>query len=386
MIQTSPAPTSSVAVDRRLLVSYDNYPAAQRAVDTLSDAGYPVQNVAIVGSDLRLEETVTGRLTNPRAALSGAISGAVFGLVVGMFLGLFTSTTASFFALAIWAALWGAVMGAGFGFAGHAFKGGTRDFSSRSMIVAGRYDVLVPSAALQEAVTVLEGGLRPADTVVVARPPSSGPYATATAPTAPQSTPTPPPSDHSPTPSGSAPPTPAPPPPTGPSGDTPLVRGEDDSFRTAHESSSPASPVSPAAQGSSPSGTAAAGPSGGPDTASSNRPGTSGEPILPPPADKAEAMEEATIALPLSTVRAATTSADSGPATTPPADPDAGAAAPPPEDRRVHTSSAPATPAAPGFSAASEGPEAASAAPEPTPDTSPGHARPGDAPQPRPKP
>src|SRR5690242_1426536 len=98
----SPAEPASPAVDRRLLVSYDNYAAAQRAVDTLSDAGFPVQTAAIVGSDLRLEETVTGRLTNGRAALMGLVSGAVFGLIVGLFLGLFTSTTTSFVGLVLW--------------------------------------------------------------------------------------------------------------------------------------------------------------------------------------------------------------------------------------------------------------------------------------------
>ncbi|GGL00123.1 hypothetical protein Sme01_37270 [Sphaerisporangium melleum] len=185
MLGSSAGPAGSPAVDRRLLVSYDNYPAAQRAVDTLSDAGYPVQNVAIVGSDLRMEELVTGRLTNGRAAAQGAVSGAVFGLVIGLFLGLFTTTTASFFALVVWAILWGAVLGGAFGFTSHAFKGGTRDFTSRSAIVAGRYDVLVPSAALEEALAVLEGGTKPADTVVVARPPSSGPLSTAAAPARP---------------------------------------------------------------------------------------------------------------------------------------------------------------------------------------------------------
>nr|BFE81982.1 hypothetical protein GCM10020093_045830 [Planobispora longispora] len=93
-----------VTVDRRALVGYDNYLAAQRTVDTLSDAGFPVEHTAIVGSDLRLEETVTGRMTNGRAALAGAGSGVLFGLVVGAFLGLFTSTTLSFFVLMLWAA------------------------------------------------------------------------------------------------------------------------------------------------------------------------------------------------------------------------------------------------------------------------------------------
>ncbi|WP_327047037.1 YrzE family protein [Microbispora sp. NBC_01189] len=175
-MQYSPAAEpASPAVDRRLLVSYDNYAAAQRAVDTLSDAGFPVENSAIIGSDLRLEETVTGRLTNGRAALTGLISGAVFGLIVGMFLGLFTSTTTSFFGLVLWSILWGAIAGAAFGFVGHAFTGGTRDFSSRSSIVAGRYDVLVASPMLDQAQALLQGGVRPADTVVVPRPPSAGP-------------------------------------------------------------------------------------------------------------------------------------------------------------------------------------------------------------------
>ncbi|MCT9931070.1 hypothetical protein N5079_12675 [Planotetraspora sp. A-T 1434] len=165
----------SPAVDRRLLVSYDNYTAAQKAVDTLSDAGFPVETAAIVGSDLRLEETVTGRLTNGRAALMGLVSGAVFGLIVGLFLALFTSTTTSFIGLVLWSILWGAIAGAAFGFTSHAFTGGTRDFSSKSSIVAGRYDVLVAASVLEQAQALLQGGLQPADTVVVQRPPSAGP-------------------------------------------------------------------------------------------------------------------------------------------------------------------------------------------------------------------
>jgi hypothetical protein len=179
MIQPTLGTTGPVVVDRRLLVSYDNYAAAQRAVDALSDAGFPVENAAIVGSDLRLEETVTGRLTNGRAALMGAASGAVFGLVVGLFLGLFTSRTTTFIGLVLWSVLWGAVMGAAFGFASHAFKGGTRDFTSRSAIVAGRYDILVAASQLDHARAILEGGAQPADTVVVERPPTAGPVAPA---------------------------------------------------------------------------------------------------------------------------------------------------------------------------------------------------------------
>ncbi|WP_214107700.1 general stress protein [Acrocarpospora catenulata] len=175
MYHPRPVEEGTAAAQPRLLVSYDNYAAAQRAVDALSDAGFAVENVSIVGRDLRLEERVTGRLTNGRAALLGSGSGAAFGLVVGLFLGLFTTTTTSFVALVLWSVLWGAVAGAAFGYAGHAFQGGTRDFSSRSQIVAGRYDVQVATALFAEAQAILQGGLAPADTVVVDRPPSGGP-------------------------------------------------------------------------------------------------------------------------------------------------------------------------------------------------------------------
>ena len=52
---------------------FDDYEAAQRAVDQLSDNGFPVEKLDIVGSDLRLIERVTGRLTKARAAGAGAV-------------------------------------------------------------------------------------------------------------------------------------------------------------------------------------------------------------------------------------------------------------------------------------------------------------------------
>jgi hypothetical protein len=55
---------------------YPTYAAAQQAVDYLSDHGFPIQHTTIVGSDLRLVETVTGRLTVAGAALAGAGGGA----------------------------------------------------------------------------------------------------------------------------------------------------------------------------------------------------------------------------------------------------------------------------------------------------------------------
>jgi len=68
---------------------YDDYADAQRAVDFLSDEGFPVQNVLIVGTDLKQVERVTGRLTTSRVLTAGAASGAWLGLLVGLLLGIF---------------------------------------------------------------------------------------------------------------------------------------------------------------------------------------------------------------------------------------------------------------------------------------------------------
>jgi hypothetical protein len=54
---------------------FDDYESAQQAVDRLSDDGFPVEKLDIVGSGLRLVERVTGRLTSSRAATAGALSG-----------------------------------------------------------------------------------------------------------------------------------------------------------------------------------------------------------------------------------------------------------------------------------------------------------------------
>src|SRR4051794_27509342 len=52
---------------------YDDYAGAQKAVDYLSDNGFPVENCLIVGTDLKQMERVTGRLTTGRVALGGLL-------------------------------------------------------------------------------------------------------------------------------------------------------------------------------------------------------------------------------------------------------------------------------------------------------------------------
>ena len=131
------------------VASYDDYAAAQRAVDQLSDDGFPVQHLDIVGSDLRLVERVTGRLTKGRAAGAGAASGLWFGLMMGLLLGIFTS--GSWLGLLLVGAAIGAAWGALFGYLGHAATRGARDFASARTIVALRYDLVARNGQVDAA-------------------------------------------------------------------------------------------------------------------------------------------------------------------------------------------------------------------------------------------
>ena len=76
------------------LAVYDDYAQAQRTVDFLSDEEFPVEQLMIVGTDLKRVEKITGRLTTGRVALSGAASGAWFGLFVGLIFVLLTDESA----------------------------------------------------------------------------------------------------------------------------------------------------------------------------------------------------------------------------------------------------------------------------------------------------
>ena len=141
--------------NRPVLASYTTYGEAQFAVDKLSDNKFPVQNVAIVGVDLRLVEAVMGRLSWGRAALSGLGMGVWFGLLLGLFVSIFARGEGSTFNLIIMGLIYGAAFGIVFGLLSYAFTGGKRDFLSRSQITAARYDVVCDAGVLNQARQIL---------------------------------------------------------------------------------------------------------------------------------------------------------------------------------------------------------------------------------------
>jgi hypothetical protein len=133
---------------------FDDYASAQRAVDRLSDDGFPVEKLDIVGSGLRLVERVTGRLTRARAAGAGALSGLWAGLLFGILLGLFASGH-SFLLAAVTGTALGAAGGAVFGYVAHASTKGQRDFSSVRQLVATHYDLIARGGTVGRAQTML---------------------------------------------------------------------------------------------------------------------------------------------------------------------------------------------------------------------------------------
>jgi hypothetical protein len=131
--------------------SYDSYEQAQSAVDYLSDQKFPVENVTIIGTDLRMIETVTGRLTMGRAVAAGAAGGAWWGLFVGLLLGIFSADGGQWVGSVLTGLLIGLAFGAAFGAMGYAATRGRRDFTSTSKITASRYDVMCNPAHAEDA-------------------------------------------------------------------------------------------------------------------------------------------------------------------------------------------------------------------------------------------
>lgn len=142
----------------QVVATYTKYEDAQAAVDRLSDEGFPVENVSIVGHDIRTVENVYGRLTNGRAAGRGLVGGIWFGLLAGILFSFFVQNV-SFIQVILTTLILGALWGALYGFLGHAATRGRRDFSSVKTMEAGRYEVLVRGEFALRASQLLADGV-----------------------------------------------------------------------------------------------------------------------------------------------------------------------------------------------------------------------------------
>lgn len=134
-----------------IISTYDRYEDAKHAVDVLARASFPVQQISILGNDIRSVERVTGRLTYGRVALMGALSGAYLGLFLGLLLFIFQPDNAAIFGVFIAAVVIGAGFGMLFGVLSYGMNRNRRDFSSVMQMVATRYDLITEPELVQPA-------------------------------------------------------------------------------------------------------------------------------------------------------------------------------------------------------------------------------------------
>lgn len=145
------------SVDTAVVATFARYEGAQRAVDTLSDAGFDVANSAIVWNGLKRVEYVTGRQTVATAALRGAGAGAYFAAFFGLLVALFVDTEdfAEVLGIVVSYLVIGGLIGAAWFAFGHWSTRGKRDFAAVGTFEAETYDVRVPVEQRADAERVL---------------------------------------------------------------------------------------------------------------------------------------------------------------------------------------------------------------------------------------
>ncbi|WP_152360392.1 general stress protein [Microlunatus speluncae] len=120
---------------------YNSYADAQKAVDYLSDQKFEVQNLAIVGTELKSVERVLGRKTWRTVLISGVQTGVSTGLLVALLMLIFVPVP-NLLVLFLVALAIGIAISIVFQAIGYALTQGKRDFTSITQTVATKYEVL----------------------------------------------------------------------------------------------------------------------------------------------------------------------------------------------------------------------------------------------------
>jgi len=147
-----------------VIASYETYAEAQQTVDVLARADFPVNQVSIVGNDLKSVEHITGRLSWGRVALSGAASGAWFGIFLAIVLFIFSQRSDLSYEIA--AVLLGAGFGMLFSLVSYSLTRSRRDYTSQTAVLATSYAVVVDPEMSNRARNVLAQNGRGSGTVL----------------------------------------------------------------------------------------------------------------------------------------------------------------------------------------------------------------------------
>ena len=138
------------------LAEFRSYEQAQKAVDYLADNDFPVQNLLIVGANLKSLERVTGRRTLGSVLGRGAVSGIGTGLLVGVMLVLFLGGNTPVAVLLLAGLALGMLMGLLTAGLSYSLSQGKRDFDSVRQVVATSYEVLCEHKVTAQARELLD--------------------------------------------------------------------------------------------------------------------------------------------------------------------------------------------------------------------------------------
>jgi hypothetical protein len=148
------------------VADFPTYPEAVAYVERILKGDFPATAIAIVGSDLSTVERIKGRINYGRVARSGAMTGAWLGLLVFLVFGSAPDSTGT--ATTPLFSLPSAILvGAGFGMLFQVIRfsmaKNKRSFSSGSLVVAKKYEVVVPSELTGEVTEAfIKGGAQEA--------------------------------------------------------------------------------------------------------------------------------------------------------------------------------------------------------------------------------
>lgn len=136
---------------------YDDYTDAARAVDYLADRQFPVATLAIVGTDLKSVERVTGSMTWGKVLAAGFLQGAMW---AGMFTVLMwlLQPGADILSLFTTAMLGFGLVGMAMSALQYRMRGPDRDYTSTTAIIATHYEVLAEAEYVDRARNLLSTG------------------------------------------------------------------------------------------------------------------------------------------------------------------------------------------------------------------------------------
>jgi hypothetical protein len=120
---------------------FGTYDEAQQVVDFLADARFPVENLCIVGTELRSIERVLGRRSWGTVIGQGVQSGLSTGVMITLLMWVLQPTV-NFVLLVASALAIGIFVGIVFAAIGYWMSQGKRDFRSVSQTMATKYEVL----------------------------------------------------------------------------------------------------------------------------------------------------------------------------------------------------------------------------------------------------